>query len=104
MKVFYINPDLQKYILSFDKPTISKLTRLTELLARFGKNLGMPYSKKILNNLFELRIRGRQEVHLFYCFYKNMIVFVHAIIKKTQKTPPRDLKTAITKIKQLTGI
>ncbi|TRZ53174.1 type II toxin-antitoxin system RelE/ParE family toxin [bacterium] len=104
MKVFYINPDLHKYIHSFDKSTISKFTRLTDLLEQFGKKLGMPYSKKILGNLYELRIRGQQEVRIFYCFHKNQIVFVHAIIKKTQKTPQRDIKTALFKIKQLTNI
>ncbi len=104
MKTYFINPKLQEYIFSLDKPTISKFTRLTDLLEEFGKKLGMPYSKKILANLYELRIRGQQEVRVFYCFHQNKTIFVHAFVKKTQKTPQSDLKTAIAKVKLLTNI
>ncbi|KKS80330.1 MAG: hypothetical protein UV55_C0042G0005 [Candidatus Gottesmanbacteria bacterium GW2011_GWC1_43_10] len=104
MKTFFINPKLQEYIFSFEKPTISKFTRLTDLLETFGQKLGMPYSKQIETNLYELRIRGKQEVRVFYCFYQNTIVFVHASVKKSQKIPQQDMKTALSRIKLLTGV
>jgi len=104
MKAFYINPDLQEYIFSLEKPTISKFDRMLDLLEEFGQKLDMPYSKQIKSNLYELRIRGRQEVRIFYCLYRNQIVFVHAFIKKSQKTPPQEIKTALAWIKLLTNI
>ena len=100
---YFINPKLREYIFSLDKQTVSKFTRLTDLLEIFEKKLGMPYSKQILKNLYELRIRGQQEVRVFYCFHQNKTVFVHAFVKKTQKTPQSDLKTAIAKVKLLTN-
>lgn len=103
MKTKFINPKLQEYIYSLEKPTISKFIRLADLLEKFGEKLGMPYAKQIQTNLYELRIRGHQEVRIFYCFYRHQAVFVHAFIKKTQKTPRQGIKTALARIKLLTN-
>ncbi len=102
MKTYFINPKLQEYIFSLEKPTISKFTRLTDLLEKFGEKLGMPYVKQIQANLYELRVRAHQEVRIFYCFYRHQAVFVHAFVKKSQKTPRQEIKTALAKIKLLT--
>ena len=104
MKTFFINPSLRDYIHSLDRSTTSKFTRLTDLLEKYDKKLGMPYSKQLQNNLYELRIRGQQEIRVFYCFHQDKIVFVHAIVKKSKKTPIQDIKTALVRIKQLTHI
>lgn len=97
MKTFFINPNLCSFIYSLEKPTISKFTRLSELLEEYDKKLGMPYSKQIQFNLYELRIRGQQEIRIFYCFHQDKIVFVHAIIKKSKKTPVQDIKNSNNK-------
>lgn len=103
MKTFFINSQVKKSIYSLNESTVSKIIKSTDLLETYGKNLGMPYSKKISQNLYELRIRGRQEIRLFYCFHQNKIVFVHYIIKKSQKTPHKDIQTALERIKLLTN-
>jgi phage-related protein len=102
MKSFFINSDIEKYLLSLDSSTISKTIRIIELLEKYEYKLGMPYTKQIQKNLYELRIQGRQNIRLFYCFHQNKIVFVHAFIKKTNKTPSKEINTAIKRIKSLT--
>ena len=54
----------------------------------------MPYSRQIQTNLYELGISGKQEIRVFYCFHNNQIYLLHAFIKKTQKTPHREIDTA----------
>ena len=54
----------------------------------------MPHSKKITGDLFELRIRGRQEIRILYTFYRSQIILLHGFIKKTPKIPPKELKIA----------
>lgn len=103
MESFFINSQIKKSVYSLNKPTVSKIIKSTDLLEIYGKNLGMPYSKKISQNLYELRIRGQQEVRIFYCFHQNKIIFVHYIIKKSQKTPQQDIQTALERIKLLTN-
>lgn len=91
MKTFFINSQIKKSVYSLNESTVSKIIKSTDLLETYGKNLGMPYSKKISQNLFELRTRGKQEVRVFYCFYKGKIILLHSFIKKTQKTPKKEI-------------
>ena len=102
MRVSFINPKLQEYLYSFDKATISKIIKLMDMLEMFGEKIGMPYSRHISNNLYELRIRGNREVRIFYCFYNQGAVLVHAFVKKSQKTPQQEINIAVSRIKLLT--
>jgi len=97
MIVKLIDSSLEQFILSLDKSAIAKTLRTIELLETFGHNLKMPYSKKISKNLFELRIRGDQEVRILFTFYKNEAILLHGFIKKSQKIPSREIKTALKK-------
>jgi len=55
----------------------------------------MPHSKKVLDGLFELRIRGVQEVRFLYMFQKDKIIIVlSGFIKKTNKIPSKQLNLA----------
>jgi len=102
MKVSFFNSKIEDYLLSLEKTTYSKVLKHIELLETFGHKLTMPYSKQISRNLYELRIRGQQEVRIFYCFYNKQIYVVHAFIKKSQKTPRNEIKTAQKRISLLT--
>lgn len=104
MIVKTLDQKVDDFIKSLETPTRTKVTRMYELLKRFGNLLGMPYSKKISDNLFELRIRGQQEVRIFYTFSGDEAILLHGFIKKTQKTPLREIEAAKTKVKALTGI
>jgi len=102
MKVSFFNPKIEDYLLSLEKATYSKTLKHIELLEIFGHKLTMPYSKRISHNLYELRIPGQQKVRIFYCFHNNQIYIVHAFIKKSQKTPRKEIKTAQKRITLLT--
>lgn len=97
-----VEESVQKFVRGLEKPTISKFIKLTNLLEKFGNQLSMPYSKKIFSRLFELRIRGQQEVRIFYTFYQDYAILFHGFVKKTQKTPQREIEKAINKLKSLT--
>lgn len=88
----------------FEEPTISKIGRLLDLLRYKGPFLLMPYSKKIKGNLFELRVRGFQEVRIFYTFRRGSVHVLHVFQKKSQKTPVKELKTALERLRRLTTI
>ena len=90
--------DLKKFILSLEKPTIAKLLRSIDLLKHFGYQLGLPHAKKVAPELFELRIRGQQEVRIFFTFKKNLIILLHGFIKKSSKIPQKEIKQAMSKL------
>lgn len=97
------NPEVEKFVYSLEKSTIAKTLRTIDLLEKFGNQLGMPHSKKVSDGIFELRIRGQQEVRIFYCFYKNQIHLLSGFVKKSQKTPQQELARARNKYKTLTS-
>jgi len=102
MKIRILDKDLEKFIYSLEKPTIGKVIHAIDLLEKFGYKLSSPHSKKISPKIFELRIRGQQEVRIFYTFSKLETILLHGFIKKSQKTPSREIKAAIDKLKYFT--
>lgn len=102
MQVIFFNPKVEGFLSSVDKDSSTKSYRQINLLKTFGNHLRMPYSKQISKNLYELRVRGRQEVRLLYCFYQNQAIIVHIFIKKSQKTPQKEIAIAQSRISLLT--
>lgn len=101
MKICFFDTQLEKIIQSLDKPTVAKVLRTIDLLETFGHKLTPPHSKKIHIQLFELRIRGKQEVRIFYTFHKNKAVLLHGFIKKSKKIPKKELQLTLQKLKML---
>jgi len=100
MEIINLDFDFEKLINSVDKPTAYKIFWTIDLLKKFGRKLQMPYCKKVTANIFELRIRRKIEVRLFYYFHNEQIILFHNFIKKTQKIPKNEIKNLLNKIKR----
>src|SRR3989338_6496176 len=94
MKIKFFKKRLEDFITSLEKPAVAKILRTLDLLEIFGHELGMPHSRKISNNLFELRIRGTQEIRIFYTFHKNEAILLHGFLKKTEQTQQKEIAIA----------
>lgn len=92
---------VEEFIRSLDKAAISKFTHAANLLEKHGPFIGMPHSKKLTRNLYELRIRGKQEVRIIYGFKSNKIYLLHGFLKKTEKTPVREIEMAAKRFRSL---
>ncbi|MEK7203627.1 MAG: type II toxin-antitoxin system RelE/ParE family toxin [Patescibacteria group bacterium] len=101
MEVRNFDSSIEKFIKSLEKQTIAKVLRTIDLLEEFGPKLGMPHTRRVKDNLFELRVRGKQEVRIFYTFHKSYIVLLHGFIKKSQKIPKKEIRIASAKLKAL---
>lgn len=62
---------VRKFIYSLEKHAKSKVAKSIDLLEKFSFNLEMPHSRNLSGGLFELRVKGQQEVRIFYCFYNE---------------------------------
>jgi len=88
-------PVLQNFINSIQKETRSKIYRQIDLLEEYGPQLGMPHSKPMSGGLYELRVRGKQEVRVFYVFaVENNVYLLHGFQKKSQATHKKELELA----------
>lgn len=74
--------------------TQAKILHHVNLLEQFGVQLGMPHAKLLARNIYELRIRGKEELRIFYCFHKRVIYLLHGFKKQTRKTPPKEFTIA----------
>ncbi len=98
MKIKFFNSEVESFIQSLEAATVAKVLRAIDLLEMFGERLGLPHSRKVARGLFELRVRGRQEVRLFYAFWGGAAVFLHGFLKKTSRLPAREMKVALRRL------
>lgn len=83
----------------------SKIIHNVRLLRQYGNMLGMPHSKSLGSGLYELRIRGKQELRIFYCFAQQKIIYLlHSFKKQKQQTSQKELELALTRMNELTKI
>ncbi|OJI06301.1 hypothetical protein BK004_04370 [bacterium CG10_46_32] len=101
MEVYFFDDAVERFIDSHDKGIQTKIGRMLVLLERYGNQIGLPYSKKVGKDLFEIRIKGSIEVRIFYTFRRNRIVLLHGFIKKSQKIPKKELEVAADKLNRL---
>ena len=101
MEVAFFDEVIEIFLTKLEKPTIAKVLRTVDLLERFGNQLGMPHSKSIGGRLFELRIRGKQEIRLIYAFSKSRAIILHGFVKKSQRIPQKELIIAQQKLLSL---
>lgn len=100
-RVKFLRDDIQTFLLSFDDSIVSKIISSLELLDELGEQIRPPRSKKIVKNIYELRIVSNLSVRIFYTFYKEDIWILHAFIKKSKKIPPKELKMAVNRLNYL---
>lgn len=84
-----------------DLNTGSKIASAMELLIKGGPYLKPPHIKKIQDKLYELRIPGKASVRIFYTISKSEYYLLHAFKKKSQKTPKRELKIALDRMRDI---
>ena len=86
---------VEDFIKTLQPSTKAKLINQINLLAEFGPRLSMPHAKPLGNGLYELRIRGKEEVRTIYVYQKvKSIIILHGFKKKTMAISRKDLNIA----------
>jgi phage-related protein len=101
MEIKFYNREIEDFICSLEKATIAKILHSFDLLGEFGNYLGMPHSKKLCRGLFELRVRGKQEIRFIYTFGKKFIIVLTGFIKKSQHIPKHWLDLSEKRLKSI---
>ncbi|MBI4745565.1 MAG: type II toxin-antitoxin system RelE/ParE family toxin [Deltaproteobacteria bacterium] len=67
--------------------------------AQLGWPLGMPLIRKIDKDLWEVRTSLESSIaRVFFTVDGEYMILLHGFIKKSQKTPQNELKTALTRL------
>ncbi len=75
----------------------NKIFAYIKALQEYGTRIGKPIVKHIEGNLWELRPLSNR---IFFFYWKdNKFVLVHHFMKKSQKTPRKEIETAMRNVK-----
>ncbi len=97
------NEPVRKWLKSLpreDRKTIGEDVKTVQ----FGWPIGIPVVQKIDKQLWEVRSRLRNRIaRILFTVEGNTMVLLHGFIKKSQKTPRRDLELAKKRAAKLRG-
>jgi len=98
--IFYEKSDgtspLYNFIETLTPKLSAKIYRDIGILQEYGNANLAPYSKHLVDGIFELRTKqGNNITRILYFFYiGNLIVLTNGFLKKTAKTPAKELLLA----------
>jgi phage-related protein len=101
--IHYYSVEVQEAIMNLPDTLQARYIGLTQRMVEYGPHLGLPHTEAFGSGLFELRLKGAEGIArvLFCTMVKQEIVMLHSFIKKTQKTPKKELNIARLRMKEL---
>ncbi len=86
----------REFLLSLDDNMQAKIFRIISLLEEKGIELRKPFSEHLEDGIFELRVKSDSGISriLYFFFYGKRVILTNGFIKKTQKTPRREIEKA----------
>ncbi len=102
-KITFYNDKVEVQTLNLPSGILANFLHIAEMIEELGPNLGKPYVGALGKGLFEIRAKGREGIgRSVYCMVKGReIVILHSFIKKSQKTPKKDLDLARKRMKEI---
>lgn len=71
---------------------LNKINDYIEILKQYGTRVGVPFVKHLDGEIWELRpLRDRI---LFVAWHNESFILLHQFVKKTQKTPKKEIEKA----------
>lgn len=94
---------IEKFFSQLDEESLAKIYRLIGWLEKDGY-LTYPRAKKLENykGLWEMRIQSSHKaLRIFYIYDASKIILISGFIKKSQKTPKKELSRVKRYLKQM---
>ena len=87
---------VKEFLDDLDIKMRQKMLRSIQALQDMGISLRMPLSESLEDGIFELRAKSGTNISrvMYFFIIGNRAVLTHGFIKKTQKTPRRELQRA----------
>jgi phage-related protein len=81
----------------------ARILKLLELIEEYGANLGAPHTEPLGQGLYEIRAKAKDGIgRALFCYRKGQhIVVLHVFVKKTQKTPNKEINLAKLRMKEV---
>ena len=101
--ISYYSIAVEEEILALPDTLAARYVVLTRRMVALGPNLGEPHTEAFGSGLFELRLKSQEGIaRVFFCtLVGRRIVMLHSFVKKAQKTPPRQIKIAESRMREV---
>ena len=101
--ITYYSDSVQEEILAMPAGFLGRYLRYSDRTEIYGPDLGMPHTRAMGEGLFELRLKAAEGVaRVFFCMMTGRkIVILHPFIKKSGRTPRRELAIARRRMKEV---
>lgn len=102
-RVTFYSAAFQKELLQLPAGFVARFLRYAERMELYGPDLGMPHTRAMGEGLFELRLKAAEGIaRVLYCtLVGQRIVMLHQFIKKSEKTPRKEIKIARKRMKEV---
>ena len=102
-KITFYSTRVEAEINALPAGFVARFMRYAERMETYGPNLGMPHTRSMGDGLFELRLKAAEGIAriLFCTVVERQIVLLHQFVKKSEKTPKRELQIAWNRMKEI---
>ena len=99
----YYSEQVETEVFSMPRGILARYLRYVELMEKHGADLRSPHSEAMGGGLFELRPKAAEGIgRILYCTMRGAtVVILHSFVKKTQKTPKRELDIARRRLEEV---
>jgi phage-related protein len=102
-KVTFFDKKVEDETLGFPAGILANLLHILEMIEEFGPAIGKPHTAPMGEGLYEIRAKGKEGIgRSLFCTVKGKeVIILHSFIKKTQKTPRKEINKARIRMKEL---
>lgn len=103
-KIKFVNDEAKDEVFSLSPDLRAKFVHITDLLISFGPHdVGLPHIRSLENKLWEIRLKGKDNIarSVYILASSRRIMILHTFIKKTEKTPKKNLKIAYRRLQEV---
>lgn len=102
--VEFLNDEVQAEIDALPKDMRGQFGRIANMIETLGlQHVHAPQIKHVKGDIWEMRMKGRDGISraLYVTKSGKRVIIVRAFIKKTQKTPSREINLALKRMKEI---
>ncbi len=102
-RINFYSGKVKAQTMEFPVGILANFLHITNMIEEFGPTLGKPFVASLGAGLFEIRSKGKEGIgRSLYCIGGDKeLVILHSYVKKSRKTPLRELKLARQRLKQV---
>jgi len=103
-KVEFLNESVEAEFDGLPIEIKAKIVRISQLIEQVGvSSVRQPYVRHLQGKIWEIRARGKEKLarSLYTTVTGKRVIILRTFVKKTRKTPKREIEIALQRIKEL---